>query len=78
MTVEHLPSCPAQLGVVPDDCRCPEPVHCWAGYLESLEFGSEEWVEAFDKGDATCLLPDGHEGPHEWTPDSDIMVRFDD
>ena len=26
--------------------------------------------------DATCLLPDGHTGPHEWTPDEDITITF--
>jgi hypothetical protein len=25
---------------------------------------------------ATCLLDDGHEGPHEWTPDKDIRIAF--
>lgn len=50
--------------------------HCWMGYIESLEFGSPEWADACPQSDATCLLPDGHEGPHEWTPDREIQVRF--
>jgi hypothetical protein len=25
---------------------------------------------------STCLLPDGHDGPHKFTPDSEIVVRF--
>jgi hypothetical protein len=29
-----------------------------------------------DKDDCTCLLPGGHDGPHEWTPDSEIVVAF--
>jgi hypothetical protein len=24
----------------------------------------------------TCMLPDEHEGPHEPTPDSDIIIRL--
>jgi len=58
-------------------------LHCWMGYIESLEFGSQEWVAAYAAGgpealpnDGTCFLPDGHVGPHEFTPDSDITVRF--
>ena len=37
-------------------------IHCW-------EDGGEEIG-------STCLLPDGHDGPHEFTPDSEIMVTF--
>jgi hypothetical protein len=29
-----------------------------------------------DEGRSTCLLPDGHDGPHEFTPDTEIVVRF--
>ena len=29
-----------------------------------------------DGGHSTCLLADGHDGPHEFTPDSEIVVRF--
>lgn len=51
--------------------------HCWANYLDTLEFGSDEWAHAMASGEsATCLLPDGHEGPHLWVPDSDIRVTF--
>lgn len=25
---------------------------------------------------STCLLPSGHEGPHKWTPDDEIPVRY--
>ena len=35
--------------------------HCWAGA---------------GGGGATCLLPAGHEGPHEFIPDSEITVEF--
>ena len=30
----------------------------------------------FDMGDATCQLPDDHDGPHEPTPDSEIFVEL--
>lgn len=52
--------------------KCPEPgcdvpddpaIHCWEG--------SED-------GDATCLLRDGHDGPHRFTPDRDITIAFSD
>ena len=33
------------------------------------------WAEC-EEGEATCLLEDGHEGPHEWTPDNEIMITF--
>lgn len=54
-------------------------------------YGVKHWWEAPDEAkaliigdgdlntgfnDATCLLPDGHEGPHEWTPDNEIIIRF--
>jgi hypothetical protein len=30
---------------------------------------------ADDRGQ-TCMLADGHDGPHEWTPDDEIVVEF--
>lgn len=34
-------------------------------------------VECIDGGPhATCLLPHGHGGSHEWTLDQDISIRF--
>jgi len=63
--------------------NAPYTLHCWMGYIESLEFGSEAWVAAYAAGgpdalpkDGTCLLEDGHEGPHEFQPDDEIEVRF--
>lgn len=59
--------------------------HCWADRYEveseSLEWGSPEWAELWietheGNGGATCLLPGGHDGPHEWTPDSAIVIQF--
>lgn len=56
-------------------------VHCWKGRLDWTEetygIDSKEYAEArFSEDDATCLLLDGHEGPHEWTSDGDIRVTF--
>lgn len=30
----------------------------------------------FTDGDATCILPDEHDGPHELTPDDEILVSL--
>lgn len=57
-------------------------VHCWRGRREDIEervgYLSDEYIaEAADpKPDGTCLLLDGHDGPHAFTPDSEITVRF--
>lgn len=32
----------------------------------------------FEDGHHTCMLPTGHDGPHEPTPDSDIVIRLID
>lgn len=56
-------------------------MHCWKDKREwALEtFGEhsdEHLATHMDGGNATCLLEDGHEGPHEWTADGDIVVSF--
>lgn len=55
-------------------------LHCWKDKGEWVDeefgFGSQEWVEVYLFGGATCLLEAGHEGPHEWTSDKDIVVSF--
>ncbi len=63
-------------------------LHCWKDKGEYVEetygYLSEEYVENFAEeclddgghGGSTCMLPDGHEGPHVWTPDGDIRVSF--
>ena len=34
-------------------------------------------VHCWEDGDrSTCMLPDGHDGPHEFTPDDQIVVRL--
>ena len=42
-------------------------VHCWVDGPDDTDGMSQ-----------TCMLPDGHQGPHEWTRDSDILVTFPD
>jgi hypothetical protein len=56
----------------------PRAPHCWADYAASLEVGSDAWVRYWsgEDGGATCILEDGHDGPHEWTPDGEISVEF--
>lgn len=40
-------------------------LHCWEG------------GPVTDEGiSTTCMLPDGHEGPHEWTRDDQIYIAF--
>lgn len=36
-------------------------VHCWEGSVE---------------GEGTCMLPDGHDGDHLFTPDDEILICF--
>jgi hypothetical protein len=43
-------------------------VKCW------FDFDDAEW-ETGTPGH-TCMLPDGHEGPHEPTPDDQIIISF--
>ncbi len=57
----------------------PKILHCWADCESTVEIGSPEWVEAELNGfGATCLLERGHTGPHQWTPDDQIEIRFVD
>lgn len=53
--------------------------HCWQGKAEHVAeqhgHGSPEWAEAFIEP-ATCMPPHGHDGPHEWTLDNEILVTF--
>ena len=43
-------------------------LHCWEYATDFDDDGTMNGL--------TCLLPDGHEGPHEFTPDDEITVRF--
>ena len=61
-------------------------VHCWQDYWDHIYTIDPEnyWTrraEAMPDMDtrppgATCMLLEGHDGPHEWTPDSDIGMKF--
>lgn len=53
-------------------------LHCWKGAGDDDEVGSDAWVEArvaYPNG-ATCMLPAGHDGPHEYTPDDQIIITL--
>jgi len=62
--------------------------HCWKDYEEwlietygehseaHLEFVAEDWASGNSPRGKTCMLPDGHEGPHAWTDDADIVITF--
>ena len=52
--------------------------HCWVSKSDQVEFGSKEWDEIFAYGgcDASCMLLEGHEGPHMFVPDNEIGVEF--
>lgn len=63
---------------------------CWTTRSQYIEdtygYLSPEYIEneadeltACQRGEcfsATCMLPAGHEGPHVFTPDDQIAVRF--
>lgn len=57
-------------------------LHCWMGKSLHIEktfgFHSEQHIETYmdDFVDGTCMLEAGHDGPHEFTPDSQIGVTF--
>lgn len=40
--------------------------HCW-----------QDGPKTSDDRGTTCLLPDGHAGPHEFTRDDEITVRIE-
>lgn len=60
------------------------PVHCWAdGPEETILFDDEtgagdegQWWGRVRSIGSTCMLPDGHPGPHQFTPDDEITVEF--
>jgi hypothetical protein len=53
--------------------------HCWHGHRDDLEPGTREYERswAMYPDGATCMLPNGHAGPHEYTPDDEITVSFE-
>lgn len=46
-------------------CDLTKTVHCW-----------EEGPAETDGTETTCMLLNGHDGPHEWTRDDEVMVSF--
>lgn len=54
--------------------------HCWKDKREWIEEEhgslSPEMMADLFQNTATCMLEDGHAGPHEWTPDNDITITF--
>ena len=58
-------------------------VHCWedkGDWIESTYgVASDEYAAYYAADDrGMCLLPDGHEGPHVFTPTSEITLVFKD
>ena len=51
-------------------------LHCWHGENDDNEISSDGWIEIFVRGEGTCLLPDGHDGPHIYTPDDEFTIVF--
>ena len=57
-------------------------LNCWESESEWIEetFGpySKEKSEYYEReeGPRTCILPLDHEGPHEWTPNDEIVIAF--
>ena len=65
-------------------------LHCWTGRKEWTEeayekehgagswWGSDAHVATYadDWKDGTCMLEAGHDGPHDFTNDDEIGVRF--
>ena len=58
--------------------------HCWHGRIQDIEerFGSNsaEYLATFAEGfmDGSCMLEDGHDGPHEFVDDDKIGVTFEE
>lgn len=44
--------------------------HCWFDFWADIEDGDTSLPGH------TCMLPDGHDGPHEPTPDKEILISF--
>lgn len=57
-------------------------LHCWESKIDWIEqtYGdkSDQYYEYMASlvPSGTCLLPSGHDGPHAWTDDEEIVVRF--
>lgn len=51
-------------------------LHCWKGENDENEIGSDAWIEVSLHGEGTCMLLLGHDGPHVFTPNDEIMIIF--
>jgi hypothetical protein len=56
-------------------------LHCWKDCGQHVEevFGSgsvEHWDFVVHGKGGTCMLREGHPGPHEWTDDTEIVVSL--
>lgn len=47
-------------------------VHCWE---DGPRKGENEPYGSLGTG-SSCMLPDGHDGPHEFTWDDEIIITF--
>ena len=55
-------------------------IHCWEDETQYIVkkhgLDSKEYVDSILRGGGTCMLPDGHTGGHEFTPDGEITILF--
>lgn len=59
-----------------DGKRLTDRLHCWSGKYDYMAPADPEYRKLLVDGDATCMLPLGHDGPHVYTLDADIKVHF--
>jgi hypothetical protein len=49
----------------------------WGGWVMAQVEGKADWPDdLWERGHAICLLPDGHGGAHEYTPEDEIVLVF--
>ena len=54
---------------------------CWVHESEEIErrygWASPEMIDYWQReSKGVCMLPDGHDGPHAWTPEDQIVITF--
>jgi len=53
--------------------------HCWKSNVEEAAeihgYASEQWGDAMNHP-STCMLLEGHEGPHDFVFDGDILIKL--